>query len=302
MLRHHKGFQAAIGLVLCWAAPAGAQIIEADASGEENLTDPRYYGVSFLSAGPTGDFVESVSFDISADIDGVFDLDGVTNFGNALEPVVQVSSLVGLAPGDITWSFSGNQPNVITANFAPGSFGVGDEFRFACETDLFVADPCPGGSFANGGALFSAKLEHGPLATGSFGFINKEVSVATADFSNCNIALALPDRSIEPGGWLVVDVSAIHKPKTTVKTPVNIWLFDVDGGVMATWQSPEFTLNSGTQIQVSHRFTIPAGTPPGIYEVGTGIGEMRQGLILRTMEFRVEAPKPVQAGGMKALK
>jgi hypothetical protein len=68
---------------------------------------------------------------------------------------------------------------------------------------------------------------------------------------------------------------------------------------MLTWQSPEYTLATNTSLQVSHRFQIPLGTPPGIYEVGVGIGEMRQGLILRSMEFRVEAPPPASAGQSK---
>jgi hypothetical protein len=299
MLRRLATFPAACALLLVVSTTGVAQIIEGDAIGEDNLNDPRYYGVTFLSAGPAGNFVQSISYDISADIDGVFDLDGATNFGNALEPVVQVSSLVGLNAGDITWSFSGNQPNVITANFAPGSFAAGDEFRFACETDLFVADPCKGGNFSIGGAVFSVQLEGGPATSTGFALINGEISVATADFSNCKLSLSMPVRTVLPGGSIEVDIALLHKWQQTVQTPVNSYVFDPQGQTMLTWQSPEYTLATNTSLQVSHRFQIPLGTPPGIYEVGVGIGEMRQGLILRSMEFRVEAPPPASAGQSK---
>lgn len=302
MLRRFATFPAALALLLAGSTPGVAQIIEGDAIGEDNLNDPRYYGVTFLSAGSAGNFVQSISYDISADIDGVFDLDGATNFGNATEPVVQISSLVGLNAGDITWSFSGNQPNVITANFAPGSFGVGDEFRFACETDLFVADPCKGGNFSTGGAVFSVQLEGGPATSTTFALINSEVAVATADFSNCKMSLSMPVRTVLPGGSIDVDIALVHKWQQTVQTPVNAYVFDSQGQMMLTWQSPEYTLATNTSLQVNHRFQIPLGTPPGIYKVGVGIGEMRQGLVLRSMEFRVEAPPPASAGGFKTKK
>lgn len=302
MLRRLSTYPAAIALLLAWPTMGVAQIIEGDTSGEDNLADPRYYGVAFLSGGSAGSFIESVSFDISADIDGVFDLDGATNFGNSTEPVVQASSLVGLNAGDITWSFTGNQPNVITANFAAGSFGVGDEFRFACETDLFVADPCKGGNFSVGGAVFSVALEGGPSTGTTFALINSEVAVATADFSNCKMSLSMPVRNVLPGGSIEVDIGLVHKWQQTVQTSVNSYLFDPQGQTMLTWQSPEYTLTTNTSLQVNHRFTIPPGTPPGIYKVGVGIGEMRQGLVLRSMEFRVEAPPPASAGPSKKKK
>ena len=299
MLRRLATFPAACALLLVGSTTGVAQIIEGDTTGEDNLNDPRYYGVTFLSAGPAGSFVQSISFDISADIDGVFDLDGATNFGNALEPVVQVSSLVGLNAGDITWSFSGNQPNVITANFAPGSFAAGDEFRFACETDLFVADPCKGGNFSIGGAVFSVQLEGGPSTSTGFALINGEISVATADFSNCKLTLSMPVRTVLPGGSVEVDIALLHKWQQTVQTPVNSYVFDPQGQTLLTWQSPVYTLATNTSLQVSHRFQIPLGTPPGIYKVGVGIGEMRQGLVLSSMEFRVEAPPPASVGSKK---
>lgn len=296
MFRRLATFPAALALLLCGSTTGVAQVIEGDAIGEDNLADPRYYGVAFLSGGSAGNFVQSISYDISADIDGFFDLDGVTNFGNAVEPVVQVSSLVGLNAGDITWSFSGNHPNVITANFAPGSFGAGDEFRFACETDLFVADPCKGGNFSIGGAIFSVQLEGGPATSSTFALINSEVAVATVDFSNCKLSLNLPDRSVLPGELLEVDIALVHKWQKTVQTPVNSYVFDPQGNTLLSWSSPPYTLATNMSLDVTHRFTIPPGTPPGVYKVGVGIGEMRQGLVLRSMEFRVEAPPPASAG------
>lgn len=287
----------ALAACLALSATVGAQVVEGDAAGEDNLADPRYYGIDFVSSGPAGDFIASASFDISADIDGIFDLDGSGNFNGALEPVVQLSSLVGLNAADITWSFTGANPNVITANFAPGSFGVGDSFRFACETDLFVSDPCPGGNFVTGGAVFSATLEGGPTASATFDPINSEVGVATVDFSNCTLSLSIPDRTVQVGGSVTVDIDLDHNAPWTAYTRVNAIVKDANGKVVTAWTSSRQTMPPGTSLSVHQDLQLPPWAKPGVYTVGVGIGSMRPALTLRWMEFEIERPDPTAKTG-----
>ena len=54
MLNRFKQISSALALTLYCGTLAGAQVIQADTIGEDNLADPRYYGVDFLSGGPAG--------------------------------------------------------------------------------------------------------------------------------------------------------------------------------------------------------------------------------------------------------
>ena len=295
---HKRLNQLSVGLAIAFAlvGTAAAQSVEMDTTGEDNLTDPRYYGVQFNSAGAYSG-IASISLDISADIDAVFDLDGVSNFGGATEPVVDLGSLNGLTAGDITWSFVGSNPNVITASFAPGSFGVGDSFRFAAETDLFVADPCKGGNFATGGALFSVQFEDGPLVTVPFVQITIEESVATAEPSACQLTLALPKRTVQQGELLPMGLSLTHNAPWATQTPFNAALIDPGGNQLLSWESRPKSFATGQTVGLQHAFVIPTNAKPGIYTLNVGVGEMRQGLVLRTVQVEVIAKQVAPAGG-----
>ena len=178
-------------LFLTWGAqstPADTSTISASTFGADNFTTTDYYVVRNQSG---GSFIQSVSFNLTADSNAFFDLDGDGNFGNATTPVI--GSLIGVNAGDITFASSNfvggvpTHPAVITYNFAPGSFGPGDAFRFSADTEFFVTDvPTPGGVFGPGGATFSTLLESGQSGTIPFTEMNTDGSVA----SLCNFTAA----------------------------------------------------------------------------------------------------------------
>ncbi len=161
-----------------------ATVITADTTGSDNVSTPDFYGVQFLS-GPVSSFIQSVTWDISSDTNAFFDFDGAGSFGNATLPVV--GARVGLTMADISFTLIGavggnsQHPNILRANFFPGSFGIGDSFRFGADTDFFVFDPAPGSVFGNGGAVFSVLLESGQSASSNFVVVNTQQSLATVN-------------------------------------------------------------------------------------------------------------------------
>jgi hypothetical protein len=99
-----------------------------------------------------------------------------------------------LAPPDITFRFAGLHPTVLTVDFAPGTFGVGDSFRFGADIDDLGSKL--GGVFG-AGATFSVTLGSGASGTVPFHTVTSVASTATvtdADFA------PVP----EPGTFLLV--------------------------------------------------------------------------------------------------
>ncbi len=139
---------------------ARAATIVARTAGFADST-PDFYHVDFL-AGDPGSSIGSVIFTLPS---GFFDLDGETNFMNATAPVVHSPSLSGLTSADITFSFAGTHPGSLTVNFAPGTCGVGDSFRFAADVDDLGSKL--GGVFG-AGATFAATLSSGLSASAPF--------------------------------------------------------------------------------------------------------------------------------------
>jgi hypothetical protein len=111
-------------------SPAMAATILVRTAGFADTT-PDFYHVEFQGGGP-GSSIASVTFTLSS---GFFDFDGETSFMDATAPVLHLPSLSGLTSADITFSFAGDHPTSLTASFTPGSFGVGDSFRFAADAD-----------------------------------------------------------------------------------------------------------------------------------------------------------------------
>lgn len=156
MNKRYRSVLLAVGAVLVWAGnvpSTKAATIFASTTGNA-LETPDFYGVAFLSGDP-GASISSVTFTLPF---GFFDFDGETSFMNATAPILNLPSLSGLAPEDITFSFTGVNPTSLTANFTPGSFGVGDSFRFAADVDELGSKL--GGVFG-AGATFSATLGSG---------------------------------------------------------------------------------------------------------------------------------------------
>jgi hypothetical protein len=120
---------------------AQSAIIQADATGANNYTTTDFWGVGFASG---SGFIQSVTFDLSADADAYFDFDGAATYGDVTYPVI--GALTGLVEGDIGFALSGSiggdplRAQFLTFNFAPDSFGVGDIFRFSADTENFVGD------------------------------------------------------------------------------------------------------------------------------------------------------------------
>jgi hypothetical protein len=185
--RRTVALQCLLFLLLVWGIQPGsadAALIMADTAGADNYTTADFYGVRNLSA---ESFIQSVTFDITADADAFFDFDGSASFNNATAPVI--GALAGLAAGDISFAFSNfvggipSNPAVVTFTFAPGSFGPGDSLRFSADTDWFVSDPAPGGAFGQGGAIFSAILESGQSGSTAFIKLITDASVAPIEIS-----------------------------------------------------------------------------------------------------------------------
>ena len=145
-------------------ATAGhAASVTADATGINNQITPGFWGVAFTG---TSGFLASVTFDLTGTSNDYFDFDGVGSFQDEMAPVF--TGLVGLTLGDITVQTSGglaaNRPQILTLNFAAGSFGVGDSLRFGADVDQIVS----GDAFDGSGATFSATLEAGPTGSAFF--------------------------------------------------------------------------------------------------------------------------------------
>ena len=149
----------------------------ADKTGDNDHTDPDHFGIAFESGGP-GSFIQSLTYDMSSGGGaGKFDFDGGANFMNATGPVIHQPSLDGLRINDITHSFTGQGGPVLTFTFAPRSFGVGDSFRWAADTD--GGSEGPGRGFGIHGVSASIVLENGLDGAGVFEVVGDISSVAT---------------------------------------------------------------------------------------------------------------------------
>lgn len=173
----------ALVLVLGIVGQVNAWEIFADTTGEDNISTPDFYGIDFLS-GSGGDFIQSITYNISATPGAYFDFNGGQNYGDSSEPVID--TLVGLVAEDITFDFLNPvggeplHPARLRLNFAASSFGVGDSLRFAADTDWFVSDdPTPGRVFGQASAPISALLFGGAGGTANFAVVSPTRSEAT---------------------------------------------------------------------------------------------------------------------------
>src|SRR5262245_16406749 len=166
----------ALAVVLAGPARADYALILATTEGFAGST-PDFYGVRF-EQGDAGTTISSVSFTLPAD-------------AFTSPAVLDLASLVGLTPADIT--FSGDETRSLTVRFAPGSFGVGDSFHFDAAAE--VGGSRLGGAFG-AGATFSATLEDGSGASTPFRTNTSVDSLAT---------LQVP----EPSAFLILSLAAL---------------------------------------------------------------------------------------------
>lgn len=151
---------------LCAGVANAALVVTGDTTGSDNQTTAGFYGVAVT--GTTGEFVSSVTYDLSVDPGSFFDFDGDATFNNATAPVIATGSLTGLTGGDISFSFLGNQPTSLTINFAPNTFGAGDSFRFGADTDFLGTDPAPGSVFGDAAVPLRVTFQGGGTSSAPF--------------------------------------------------------------------------------------------------------------------------------------
>ena len=166
-----------------FAGNAEAATVSFDATGPNTFNTPSFYGVEFLE-GPNK-FISSISYDLSGfPTNTFFDFNDPVSgsFQGAAVPIFD--SLVGLAAADISFNFlnpvGGDplHPSVLEFTFAPGSFGVGDSFRFAADTDGILASSA---SFGQEGVPVSVVLEGGKTGSAMFAQTGPLQSVAVVE-------------------------------------------------------------------------------------------------------------------------
>jgi hypothetical protein len=166
---------ALVALLFCASSVQG-QVIRATAAGSDSFTTAGFWTVLFQSGAGS---IQSVSFDLTADVGAFFDFDGGSSFSDATTPVL--GALTGLTAADVSSAFSSpvdapNHPAVLTFNFAAGSFVSGDSLAFGADTDFFVADPTPGGAVGQAPAVFRVTLAGGGTLSAPFVTINSNLS------------------------------------------------------------------------------------------------------------------------------
>lgn len=115
-------------------------LVDTNGSTPFNVDD--FFLVDF-SDGPAGVSLTSLTMDLSP-VDAFLDPTNdaaVYTFpgGNGTPFAVDPGSLVGVNAGDITPSGDTDGSQLLTLDFTPGSFTVGDSFRFGIDVDLFDA-------------------------------------------------------------------------------------------------------------------------------------------------------------------
>jgi hypothetical protein len=146
-----------------WTDRAGAAgVVQAEALGIAGSTDD-FHRLNF-SSGTAGTFIQSVTYELPF---GFYDFDGVGNYANQTAPILHASTLVGLAPADVSFNFSGQHPTSITVNFVAGAFAPGDSLRFAADLDGAISDV--GGGFGGGdGTLITVTTYNGQGGSARF--------------------------------------------------------------------------------------------------------------------------------------
>jgi hypothetical protein len=179
---HTTMLVAALALVLGLMGQAHAFQIYADTTGPDNFDTAEFYGIQFLS-GSAGEYIKSITYDVSVDTDAFFDFNGDASYGDQHQPVL--GTLIGITAADISWDMldpvGGNplHPARLRFNFAAGSFGVGDSMRFAADTDYLVNDPAPGSVFGQAGVPISVTMFSGVSGSANFVVVNSIKSEAT---------------------------------------------------------------------------------------------------------------------------
>jgi hypothetical protein len=177
---------------------AAVESISAYTNGPDTFTTPDFWGVAYFDG---ASFIQSVTFDLTDVAGAFFDFDGDASFSpTGLAPFATaplIGTLTGLVPTDVASFVYANivpgsgtgggpdNPATLTINFVPNSFGPGDSFFFAADTDGVDGDS--GGSFGQEGVIFSALLESGQSFSTEFVKLTNNFSVASITSCPCPI-------------------------------------------------------------------------------------------------------------------
>jgi hypothetical protein len=126
--------------------------VKVDINGSTPFDTNNFFKVTF-NTGSANVFMKSMSIDLIP-VNAFFD---PTNNPPGLDgSPFATSSLVGLAPGDISVSGNTDGSQLLTLNFVSGTFAVGDSFSFGIDIDLLNCIDCFGAQPSElAGALFS---------------------------------------------------------------------------------------------------------------------------------------------------
>jgi hypothetical protein len=176
------------------ASNAFGAVIRGTALGIADTT-PDFWSIEYIANTGTKSVTE---VELTLPNPGSFDFDGVGNYGNHTDPAFSNAS-TGISASDISFVFGGVHPPSLLIVFAPGSFGPGDEVRFAAGIDGFGSQ-LGGAVGAFGGTQLRVVLDGG--STGSAQIVtdtsvSSTGSVAIAgtaipepSFGNCSILAA----------------------------------------------------------------------------------------------------------------
>jgi hypothetical protein len=117
----------------------------------------------------------------------------------------------------------------------------------------------------------------------------------------CQLTLSLKNPSVvangavtgpklRPGEALQWDVYLRHLGARTVHQAFHVWIEDHNGVRTDLKQSDELTIHFLDEVRHSDSLVVPRDARPGSYRLFVGMGDMRQGVVVRSAAFTVTAP------------
>lgn len=95
---------------------------------------------------------------------------------------------------------------------------------------------------------------------------------------------------VQPGEALEWSVYLRHLGARTVHQAFRVWIEDENGARTELKQSDELTIHFLDEVRHSDSLVVPRAAKPGAYRLFVGMGDMRQGLVVRRAPFTVAGP------------
>lgn len=190
--------------LLSLTALAPSQVVSVMADGADTFTTADMHSIENTLGNP----IQSVTIDLSPVAGAFWDMDGVTNFGNAPDPVIGDTNYTGI----VTWTYDAAypQPLSITANFDP-CLEPCEYIRFGADTDFFKSDPCPGGNFAGGCATVTVQQCVGFASFLTYNSVDGDTAATGVHLEitgTCPGAVTVTVSNVTPGGSVAIVFSA----------------------------------------------------------------------------------------------